>query len=411
MKHIQKKHLERFADLMLEVGLNLKKGDKIEMGVSPETLEFVRAINERAWKLGAVDVYHYFRDTELTKNFYNYASDDAIEWYPDFEVDHDEEMLKAGYHSLNVSAPNPLALKSVDPKVIGRRQAVVSPKQKRLMKYTMENRNKWCVAIVPTQEWADAVFPGDPEALNKLIDLWVKMYRLDDDNCVELWKEHNRRLKERENWLNAMDFDHLIYEAPGTNLTVGLAKGNQWVGGSSNLKGSGEEFMANMPTEEVFTMPDKYRVDGTLKATKALNVRGKIVDGMSFVFKGGRLESFEATENYEVLKDLLETDENSKRLGEVAIVSVDSPINQAGVLFLNTLLDENASCHFAFGNAYGENLPGSEDFDEAQMDKAGMNDSAIHVDFMVGSDKLSIIGVKKDGTRVEVLKNGQFVGK
>ncbi|MDO4753467.1 MAG: aminopeptidase [Bacillota bacterium] len=411
MKHIQQKHLERYADLLLEVGLNVQKGDKIKVGVSPQTLEFVRAVDERAWKLGAVDVHHSFQDSELTKNFYNYASDEAIEWYPEYEVVHQEEMFKAGYHVLGMSAPNPLALKSVDPKVIGRRQAVVSPKTKRLMKYTMENRNKWCVAIVPTQEWADAVFPGDPDALTKLTDLWVKMYRLDEDNCVELWREHNRKLKAREAWLNEMDFDYLIYEAPGTDLTVGLAKGHRWIGGSSNLKGSGEEFMANMPTEEVFTMPDKYRIDGTLKATKALNVRGKIVDGMRFVFKGGRLESFEATENYEVLEDLLNTDENARRLGEVAIVSVDSPINQAGVLFLNTLLDENASCHFAFGNAYAENLPGSENFDEAQQDKAGMNDSAIHVDFMVGSDKLNIIGVKKDGTRVDVLKNGEFVGK
>lgn len=410
MNHIQKKHLERYADLLLEVGLNVKKGDKIRVGVTPETLDFVRAVHERAWKLGAVDVYNTFSDTEMVKSFYNHASDEAIAWYPDYEVDHSEEMMKAGYHVLNIGAPNPLAMKEVDPKVIGRRQAVVSPKTKRLMKYTMENRNKWCVAIVPTQEWADAVFPGDPEALTKLTNLWIQMYRLDDDNCVELWKEHNRRLKARETWLNEMNFDHLIYEAPGTNLTVGLAKGHKWVGGSSNLKGSGEEFMANMPTEEVFTMPDKYRVDGTLAATKALNVRGKIVDGMKFVFKGGRLESFEATENYEVLEDLLNTDENAKRLGEVAIVSIDSPINQAGVLFLNTLLDENASCHFAFGNAYSENLPGSEGFSEAEADKAGMNDSAIHVDFMVGSDKLCITGVKKDGTRVEVLKNGEFVG-
>lgn len=396
---------------MLRVGLNLKKGDKIEIGVSPKTFELIREIDERAWRLGAADVHYYFKDTELTRNFYNYASDDAIAWYPDFKVDYDEAMLKAGYHSLNVSAPDPLAMKAVDPKVIGRRQAVVSSKQKRLMKYMMENRNKWCVAIVPTQEWADAVFPEDPEALNKLTDLWIKMYRLDDENCVELWKEHNHRLKERENLLNAMDFDHLIYKAPGTDLTVGLAKGHRWVGGSGNLKGSGEEFMANMPTEEVFTMPDKYRVDGTLQATKALNVRGKIVDGMRFVFREGKLESFEATENYEVLKDLLETDENAKRLGEVAIVSVDSPIHQAGVLFLDTLLDENAACHFAFGNAYSENLPGSEEFDEAQMDKAGMNDSVIHVDFMVGSEELCITGVKKDGTRVEILRNGEFVGK
>lgn len=410
MNHIQKKHLERYADLLLEVGLNVKKGDKIELGVSPENLEFVRAVNERAWKLGAVDIHHNFGDTELTKNFYNHACDEAIAWYPEFKVDYDEEMLKAGYHMLNISAPNPLAMKSVDPKVIGRRQSVVSQMNKRLMKYTMENRNKWCIAIIPTPEWADAVFPNDPDALTKLTDLWVQMYRLDEDNCVQLWKEHNRRLKAREAWLNDMDFDHLIYEAPGTKLTVGLVKGHRWVGGSSNLKGSGEEFMANMPTEEVFTMPDKYRVDGTLKATKALNVRGKIVDGMSFEFKNGRLEHFEATENYEVLKDLLATDENSRRLGEVAIVSVDSPINQAGVLFLNTLLDENASCHFAFGNAYGENLPGSEDFDEAQQDRAGMNDSSIHVDFMVGSDKLHITGVKKDGTRIDILKNGEFVG-
>lgn len=405
--HITPKTLEQFAEILLKVGLNVQKGDKLNLMVTAETLPYIRYIDQVAWKMGVTDIVHRFSDDELTLNFYKYASDEALDYFPDFKVEYREAMYKAKYHTLSLVDVNPTLLKDIEPARLGRRQKLVSAKQKHLMEYPMQNKVKWCVAVIPSQTWAEAVLPGQTDNLEKLTEEWLKIYRLDRENPLAAWEEHNTNLKRHENWLNEQRFDHLLYKAPGTNLKVRLPEGHRWIGGSG-VSQDGCVFMANVPTEEIFSMPHKYGVDGTLAATLPLSLHGHLIEGMHFTFENGRCTSYKADKGQEVLDELFKTDANSLHLGEVAIVPVESPIYQSGLIFQETLFDENASCHFAFGNAYSETLPGSENYSEEEMDRAGMNDSMIHVDFMVGSPELSITGVKQDGTEVPVLVNGHW---
>lgn len=337
--------------------------------------------------------------------FLENASPQALDYYPDCQVEFQKALYEANYHSLYVGSTNPQLFEAIDSGKISRRSQLVSRKQKPLQKYTMNNLVKWTLGLVPSQAWADAVFPGDPQGLEKLTEAVCRACRLDQADPVEAWREHDANLKQHEAWLNDMQFDRLHYQGPGTDLWVGLVDGHSWVGGSSPMPG-GDRFMANIPTEEIFTMPDKYRVDGRLRATKPLNVRGKIVDGMEFRFEEGKVVEFSAEQNQEVMEELLDTDPNSRYLGEVALVSDDTPISRSGILFKTTLFDENASCHFALGQAYSENLPGSENFDDDQMDEHGMNHSFIHVDFMVGGPEMQITGIRKHGEEVIIFDQG-----
>lgn len=277
------------------------------------------------------------------------------------------------------------------------------------MKYTMENRVKWTVAAHPTPAWAKTVFPdlSEDEALKKL---WEKVFdatRVSMPEPVKAWQEHDAALKKHQNFLNEMQFEKLLYKGPGTDLEVYLVEGHLWVGGSGKCE-RGETFMANIPTEEVFSMPHAFKVNGTVKATKPLAARGKIIDGFYFTFKDGKVIDFDAKEGKETLQALLDSDEGARRLGEVALVADNSPISNTGILFKNTLFDENASCHFAIGNAYSENIKNGAFLSDEEAKKSGMNNSIIHVDFMVGGPELSVIGVKKDGSKIELLKNGNW---
>lgn len=402
---LTQKQIESFADVVLKVGLNLQPGDKFTLGVSPETLPFARVISRKAWQMGALDIEYRFTDSEMTLEFFKSAGEEAMNYAPDFKVDYRENLFKAGYHVLGVSDINPSLFKDVDPAVLGKRQMLMASKNKRIMGYTMQNQVKWCVSIIPTQTWADACLPGVEDNLAKLEEAWLKIYRLDQPDPVQAWRDHNETLKRHEAWLNEMNFDHLIYEAPGTELTVGLVKNHRWVGGAGPAA-NGDIFMANIPTEEIFTMPDKNRVNGKLRSTLPLSLHGHLIEGMEFVFENGKAVSWKAEKGQEVLDQLLKMDENAVYLGEAAIVPVTSPIYQSGLIFKCTLFDENASCHFAFGQAYSENLPGSDKLDDEGKAAAGMNDSVIHVDFMVGSPELRITGVREDGSRVTVLEKG-----
>ena len=224
---------------------------------------------------------------------------------------------------------------------------------------------------------------------------------------VAAWQAHEAQLKRRVNFLNGQAFEKLLYRGPGTDLEVALPEGHIWLGGASKSQ-KGEDFMPNIPTEEVFTLPHAFKVNGTLQATMPLSTRGRLIEGMRFTFEDGQVVSFDAANGRDILQDLLNTDEGAKRLGEVALVPHDSPISKTGLLFKNTLYDENASCHFALGRAYGENILGGDGMDAAAKQAAGMNESLVHVDFMVGGPELSITGVRPDGSSVSILKNGAW---
>ncbi len=404
-------NLKKYAALILKVGLNIQPGDNLMLRINEHGLPLAREIAQQAYQLGVHNIHPVFADDSMTLSKMMLAPDAAFDSVPDFFADFSEAAYNHNYHVLNLHAPNPELLKDADPKRISRWQKAQSVASERLMPYTMGNRVKWCVVAVASPAWAASVFP-DMQLPQAMDALWRNIFaatRADQEDPVAAWKQHEQALTSHQDFLNEQAFEKLLYTAPGTDLEVYLPAGHLWLGGSSQLVGRGDRFMPNIPTEEVFSMPHAYKVNGTLKATKPLSTRGRIIDGMTFVFKDGQVVDFDAAQGKDILQDILDTDEGARRLGEVALVGDDSPISNTGLLFKNTLFDENASCHFALGSAYTENHERGDDMTDEEKKQVGMNKSMTHVDFMVGGPELSVVGVKSDGTRVTILEKGNWV--
>jgi aminopeptidase len=405
----QNNMLEKYADVIVNIGLNIKDGDKLAIRLTEEALPLARLVVRKAYEKGALNVRLDFMDDQMTLDRYLYGSDAVFGYLPDYEVTYREAIYKDGYNVLNLETPNPELLKSADPKRIARWQKLSGMKWKPIIHFTMQNEVKWCVAGVAGKAWAAAVFPEllVEQAMAKLWKYIFMAERIDQPDPVEAWKGHDAGLKAHKTFLNNARFSKLHYQGPGTNLLVGLPKNHNWEGGSA-ISQSGEVFFPNIPTEEVFSMPDADHVDGTLAATMPLSVRGQIVDKFGFTFKDGKAVDYYAQVGKPILDDLLTTDEGSKRLGEVALVAANSPIANTGILFKSTLFDENASCHFALGAAYSENLVGATERSEEENRLLGMNNSVIHVDFMVGSKDVTVTGIQEDGTEIILLKDGDW---
>lgn len=404
------KSLEKYADLIVNIGLGLREGDNLAIRLSEYSLPLARLVAKRAYQAGVCDIQLLFSDDAITLDRFLHAPDKSFESYPEYQVDFTEKLFLDNHHVLNLAAPNPDLLKPADPARIAQWQKVAGLASKRVMKYTMQNKVKWCIVAVACPAWAEAAFPGLPleEATEKLWENIFLATRVDQNDPVAAWEEHDRNLKAHRQFLNEARFDRVHYQGPGTDLMVGLVKNHIWEGGSG-FSEAGDRFFPNIPTEEVFSMPDADRVDGTLRATMPLSVRGQIVDDFHFTFKDGKVIDYDAGVGKQILDDLLKTDEGASRLGEIALVADNSPISNTGVLFKNTLFDENASCHFALGAAYSENLEGANERSEEENRKLGMNDSIIHVDFMVGSKDVTVTGIKADGTRVVLLQDGEWM--
>lgn len=403
------KNLEKYADLIVNIGLGLHAGDKLGIRLSEHSLPLARLVAKRAYEKGVSEIDLDFSDDSITLDRFLHAPDEAFESFPEYRVNFLENRYKDNFNVLSLAAPNPDLLKPADPARIAQWQKVAGKANKPLMAYTMQNRVKWCIAAVACPAWAKAAFPELPEeeAMEKL---WKNIFlatRIDQDDPIQAWEDHDRELKKHEKFLNEARFDRVHYKGPGTDLMVGMVKNHVWKGGSG-FSQKGDRFFANIPTEEVFSMPDADRVDGTLRATMPLSVRGQIVDDFHFVFKDGKVVEYDAGVGKQILDDLLAMDEGARRLGEIALVADNSPISNTGVLFKNTLFDENASCHFALGAAYTENLVGSTERSEEENRKLGMNNSLIHVDFMVGSKDVTVTGIKEDGTEIVLLKDGNW---
>ena len=280
---------------------------------------------------------------------------------------------------------------------------------KNFRQYTMNDRITWSIIAIPTADWSKKIFPGQSEE-DAIANHWeaiFKIVRVDQDDPIEAWNKHNAKLEKARGILNEKAYKKLIFKAPGTNLELELPEGHIWKGGSA-ISEKGIEFNPNIPTEEVFSMPHKYGVNGTVASTKPLNYGGSLIDNFSLTFKDGKVVDFKAEQGEKVLEHLLNTDEGSRRLGEVALVPHESPVSQSGLIFYNTLFDENASCHIALGKAYPTNIEGGSSMNEEELDKHGVNDSLSHVDFMIGSEKLDIDGIKPDGTTEAVFRNGTW---
>lgn len=404
-----KHNLEKYAELIVKTGINLKKGDNLLIRASEYSLPLARLVSKKAYEQGAHDVRLDFSDDRMTLDRYLYGSEDCFRDFPEFLVDYSEQLFLHNYHTLSLSAPNPELLKEADPARVAAWQRVSIIANKRTQKYVMEGLVKWCIASVASPAWATAVFPDLPEA-EAIEQLWQNIFmatRVDRADPIAAWEEHNAALKAHKNFLNRAKFTHVHYRGPGTDLSVGLVKNHIWDGGSA-LSPQGDRYFANIPTEEVFSMPDADRVDGRVQSTKPLSVRGQIVDDFYFVFKDGQVVDFGARVGQQILADLLAMDDGAKRLGEIALVAANSPISNTGLLFKTTLYDENASCHFALGMAYSECMEGAGGRTEEENRALGMNNSLIHVDFMVGSKDVTVSGIQEDGTEIVLLQDGEW---
>lgn len=400
---------ERYADLVLKKGVNIQKNQALVINAPIEGVEFVRLVAKKAYDLGAKNVHINWADDELTFLKYKHASDEVIENVPGWKVDMQEGFAEDGAAFLSIHATDPDLLKDIDPQRIAAANKAAGVALRKFREYTMNDIVTWSVISIPTRAWAQKIYPEKTadEAVSALWDTIYKMVRVDGEDPIEVWNKHNQRLENAFITLNDKQYTKLHLKAPGTDLEVGLPKGHIWHGGAA-VSASDIIFNPNMPTEEVYTSPHKYHVNGTVSSTKPLNYGGQLIDEFQLTFKEGKVVDFQAKSGEEALKNLLDADEGARRLGEMALVPDASPISQSGLIFYNTLFDENASCHIALGKAYPTTVENGEDMSEEELDKNGINDSMVHVDFMIGSDKIDIDGIKADGTAEAVFRNGAW---
>ncbi|EGO8138832.1 aminopeptidase [Enterococcus sp. GC33] len=403
-------NLKKYARLIAETGVNVQDHHTVVLQISVDQAPLARLITEEAYRLGAAEVIVQWSDETIQREFLAHAATDRIENVPQYKIDQTDDWIAKGASRISVVSSNPDALAGVDAQRVAAFQAANGKALVNLRKATQANKVSWTVVAAASEGWAAKVFPELATSEEQVDALWNEIFkttRIYEENPVIAWDIHDKKLQEKAAELNEQQFTALHYTAPGTDLTIGLPKNHLWEGaGSYNARG--EEFMANMPTEEVFTAPDSRRVDGYVSSTKPLSYAGTIISGMKFTFKDGKVVDFSAEQGEEALKNLLAIDEGAKHLGEVALVPDPSPISQSGLIFYNTLFDENASNHLAFGSAYAFNLQGGTEMSEEELAEAGLNRSQTHVDFMVGSDKMNIDGIKEDRTIVPVFRNGDW---
>lgn len=400
---------EKYAELALRTGVNLQNNQALMINAPIEGAEFTKIVVRKAYEMGAKDVHINWVDDELTLLKFENAPEEVIASYPEWKVKLHDMYAEDGAAVLSIRSTNPDLLKDIDPFRIAKANKAGSEAMKNFRTYTMNDKITWSIISIPTGDWAQKIFPDKSreDAIESLWDAIVQIVRVDQDDPIAAWESHNKTLETAREVLNKKNYQKLIFTAPNTDLEIALPEGHVWKGGSAESE-KGITFNPNMPTEEVFSLPHKYGVNGTVASTKPLNYGGSLIDNFSLTFKDGKVVDFQAEQGEETLKHLLDTDEGAQRLGEVALVPHESPVSQSGLIFYNTLFDENASCHIALGKAYPTNLKGGADMDADTLDKHGVNDSLTHVDFMIGSEKLDIDGVKQDGTTEAVFRNGTW---
>lgn len=403
--------ISKYAELLIKIGVNIQKGQTLVISSPIECAEFARLAQAEAYRAGAKEVVMRWVDEKSDKITYTMADDAIFDEVPDWLKLFFNHYSDTEAAFLHIAASDPSLMKDVDPKRIARQTKARSKALEHYRERQMSNKHVWCVASVPTLAWAKKVFPSlkDEEAVDALWSAIFKAVRADSPDPVEAWKQHAKNLHKRTGYLNNAQFKTLRYKnSLGTDLHITMPKNHVWYGGSEKSS-KGYEVVMNMPTEEVFTLPHKSGANGKIVASLPLNYNGNLVKNFWFVFKDGLVVDYGAEEGLNTLKELVETDDGAKRLGEVALVPHDSPISNQRILFYNTLFDENASCHFALGKAYPSCIKGGEDMDKTALTTLGVNDSLIHVDFMVGSKDLEITGIKDDGTELAIFRNGNFV--
>jgi aminopeptidase len=370
----------------------------------------VRLIDKKAYEAGAKNVHVDWRDDELSHIKFKMAPDEAFTEYPMWKAKGWEEMAEGGAAFLTILSPNPDLMKDIDSGRIATANKTNQTAMYKYRSYLMADKNCWSIIAVPTVDWAKKLFPeqaSTEEAVTKMWDVIFDVTRVNVEDPIQEWNEHIAKLTEVSTYLNNKQYHHLIYEAPGTNLTVELTENHIWHGGSATSE-RGVQFAPNIPTEEVFSMPHKEGVNGVVCSAKPLNYGGAVIDHFTLTFEKGKVVDFSAETGYETLKLLLDTDEGARRLGEVALVPHHSPISLTNLIFYETLFDENASSHLALGRAYPFNISSGPAMSEAELSLYGVNISLVHVDFMIGSAEMNVDGVTKDGKREPLIRNGNW---
>ncbi|RAV01464.1 aminopeptidase [Paenibacillus sp. YN15] len=401
--------LEKYAELVLRVGVNIQPGQVLFIESPLETVELTRKIVRRAYQAGAKYVQVQWDDEQVTRARFQHAPDESFDYYPQWTAKMMEQLAEGGGALLNIKVPDPDLYNGIDGKKVSRANKAASLARQTFQRYVRNSDFSWCLVKAPTKAWASKVFADLPE--DERVDaMWqtiFKMNRVDTPDPVASWKEHLDVLLAKRNALNAKNYKSLHFKAPGTDLVVELAENHRWLGGGKN-NSFGVYFVANMPTEEVYTMPKRTGVNGTVRSTMPLNLNGRLVDGFSLTFKDGKVVSFKAEVGAEHLAALLDTDENARYLGEVALVPYHSPISDLRRIFYNTGIDENASCHLALGSAYPTNLENGTTYSKEELIARGANVSLVHTDFMLGSADMDIDGERYDGTVEAVFRNGDW---
>ena len=408
---ISSDHIDRLAELTVKTGLALQPGQDLMITAPVEALPLVRRITDYAYKSGAGVVTPIFSDPEMVLSRYRNALDTSFDQAANWLYDGMGAAFDNNTARLAIVGDDPMLLANEDPEKVGRvnkaNSQALTPARERITRFDIN----WNIVAWPGLAWAKRMFPDLPEneAQAKLAEAIFSASRVNVSNPIEAWNNHNKNLRKRSDWLNQQNFASLHFSGPGTDLKVGLADGHEWMGGAS-LARNGITCNPNIPSEEVFTTPHCMKVQGTVSSTKPLSHQGTLIDNICVKFEAGSITEAHASKGEEVLLKVLDSDEGARRLGEVALVPHSSPISQSGLLFYNTLFDENAASHIALGQCYSKCFKGGENLSKDEIIKRGGNSSMIHIDWMIGSDEISVDGVKTDGTAVPVFRNGEWAG-
>ena len=404
--------LNKYAAFTVQVGVNVQKGQTLIIRCPVEGAYFGRACMEAAYKAGARDVVIRWEDEKAARIRMELGEEEALSETKPYELRSylDYAESEGGCCLLAIHASDPEIFKGLDTAKINRVSLTKQEAMKSWREYTMKDRVQWCVVAIPTPAWAASVFPGldEDEAQEKLWSAIFDVCRVTGGDPVSAWKEHVAKTTACRDKLNELQLESIhMTSANGTDLTVGLAEGHTWEGACSKAE-NGAVFIANVPTEEVFTAPHRERVNGVVKGTKPYVYNGQLIEGFSVTFKDGVVVDYSAEKNAELLGQLLDSDEGARRIGEIALVPASSPINRSGLLFYNTLFDENAACHIAFGAGYPTTVKGGAAMTTEELLACGVNDSAIHEDVMVGAEDMTITGLTKSGETVTIFENGEW---
>ncbi|HEL9645708.1 TPA: aminopeptidase [Streptococcus suis] len=405
-----KENLAKYAKLLVSTGINVQPGHTVQLTIGVEQAELARLIVKEAYAYGAKEVLVNWLDDVIARERLVNVDVELLEQVHPQRIAEMNYLLERKASRLVVLSEDPGAYDGVDPEKLSRNARALSQALNPMRQATQANKVSWTLGAASGLEWAKKVFPNaasDEEAVDLLWDQIFKTCRIYEEDPIKAWEEHEARLVAKAKVLNDEQFVKLHYTAPGTDLVLGMPKNHLWEAAGS-VNAQGEHFIANMPTEEVFTAPDYRVADGYVTSTKPLSYNGNIIEGIKVTFKDGEIVDVTAEKGDEVMKKLVFDNAGARGLGEVALVPDKSPISQSGVTFFNTLFDENASNHLAIGQAYAFSIEGGTEMSQEELKEAGLNRSDVHVDFMIGSNKMNIDGIREDGTRVPIFRDGEW---